>query len=301
MADIGKINSLNVGRIIEYGAILDGRESGDILLPKKYVPVGCKRGDAFEVFVYMDRQKHLRATTQKPYATVGQFAALQVLSVSSAGAYLDWGLPADLFAPRQRQLHPMVEGQSYVVFVFLENRTQRVLASSKLDRFLNLKKPKYEDGQEVDLLICDQTDLGYKAVINDSHMGILYKNEVFQKLYTGQRIAGHIKKIREDFKIDLSLQTPGYQRIDAVSAAILNKIKSLGGRISVTDKSPPEEIYSLFGVSKKTFKKAIGALYKKRLVVIEARGIAISTPGQANDRRPPMRRNRRPSAKKRVR
>jgi uncharacterized protein len=301
MADIGKISSLKVTRIMEYGAILDGGEIGDVLLPKKQIPLECERGDEVEAFVYMDKEKHLRATTQRPYATVGQFAALQALSSSSSGTWLDWGLATDLFAPSQRQQSRMVEGESYVVFVFLENRTQRILASSKLEPFLDLKKPRYEDGEKVNLLICDQTDLGYKALINDAHMGIIYKNEVFQKLHTGQRIEGYIKKIREDFKIDISLQEPGYQRVDAVSGTILNKIKSLGGRISITDKSPPEAIYVLFGISKKTFKKAIGALYKRRLVVIESTGISIATGRPVVKGRPPMRRNRPPLPKDRRR
>jgi len=276
MAEIGRINKLTIKRNLEYGAHLDGGESGDILLPKKYVPKKCQPGDEVEVFVYIDREERLRATTQKPYATIGQFAKLRVVANSSSGAYLDWGLQKDLLVPKREQHAKMEEGKSYVVFVFLDKKTNRITASSKLDRFLGLQPPNYDEGEEVDLFICDKTDLGYKAVVNNSHWGMVYKNEVFQKLHIGQQLKGYIKTIREDLKIDISLQQSGYQRVDTISQSILKTIKDLGGSIAVTDKSPPEDIYSLFGVSKKTFKKAIGALYKKRLITIETNGIKLA-------------------------
>ena len=170
----------------------------------------------------------------------------------------------------------MEEGKSYVVFVSLDEETKRISASSRLDKFLGLQPPDYADGEEVELIICEQTDLGYKAVVNHAHWGVVYKNEVFQKLHLGQELKGYIKKIREDLKIDLRLQQSGYQRVDDISVAILKTIKDHGGRIGVTDKSPPEDIYSLFGVSKKTFKKAIGTLYKKRLITITTREISLA-------------------------
>lgn len=276
MAQIGRINTLTIKRTRAYGAHLDGGELGDILLKSRDVPENCQSGDAIEVFIYTDREDHLRATTQKPKATVGQFAVLQVVENSAAGAYLDWGLELDLFVPKSEQQDRMEEGRSYVVYVVLDEKNNRIMASSKVDKFLSSTPPDYAEGEEVDLLIYDRTDLGYRAVVNQSHGGILYKNEVFQKLYLGQQVKGYIKKIREDLKIDLSLQAPGYQGVDDVSLAILETIKDHGGRIGVTDKSQPEEIYSLFGVSKKTFKKAIGALYKKRLIVIDSSGIALA-------------------------
>jgi len=276
MAEIGRINKLTIKRRLDYGAHLDGGESGDILLPKKYVPKKCQPGDEVEVFVYVDREDRLRATTQKPYATVGQFAKLRVVANSSSGAYLDWGLQKDLLVPKREQHAKMEEGKSYVVFVFLDKKTNRIIASSKLDKFLDLQSPNYDEGEEVDLFICYKTDLGYKAVVNNSHWGMVYKNEVFQKLHIGQQLKGYIKIIREDLKIDISLQQSGYQRVDNISQSILKTIKDLGGSIAVTDKSPPEDIYSLFGVSKKTFKKAIGALYKKRLITINTNGIKLA-------------------------
>ena len=275
MADIGRINTLTVKRVRDYGAQLDGGLSGDILLPIKSVPKECKPGDEVEVFVYTDKEDRLRATTMIPKATVGQFAKLQVVANSSSGVYLDWGMPKDLLVPKSEQLSRMVEGKSYLVFVFLDEETYRVTASAKLDKFLSLEAPKYAEGEEVDLFIYDQTELGYKAVVNNAHGGMVYKNEVFQKLSIGQELKGYIKKIREDHKIDLSLQQSGYQVVDDVSKSILKIIKDHGGSVGVTDKSPPEDIYTLFGVSKKVFKKAIGALYKKRVITIDANEIRI--------------------------
>jgi len=232
-------------------------------------------GDEVEVFVYVDREDHLRATTQRPKVTVGQFARLPVVSNSDSGTYLDWGLELDLFVPHSEQKQRMREGRSYVVFVFVDDKTNRITASSRLDKFLSQQPPDYEEGEEVDLIIYEKTDLGYRVVVNLAHEGMLYENEVFQKLTLGQELKGYIRKIREDLKIDLLLQRPGYQGVDAVSQSILATIEEHGGRIAVTDKSQPEEIYSLFGVSKKTFKKAIGALYKKRLVLIDGDGIEL--------------------------
>lgn len=274
MAEIGRINKLTVKRIRDYGAHLDGGDSGDILLKGKDVPEKCRPGDEIEVFVYVGKGDRLRATTQKPLVTVGQFAQLRVAASSSAGAYLDWGLEKDLFVPKREQLAKMEEGKAYVVFVFLDEKN-RIAASSRLDKFFSRQPPSYKAGEEVDLVIYDKTGPGYKTIVNHSHGGMLYENEVFQKLFIGQQLKGYIKKIREDLKVDLTLQKPGYQKVDDISQVILKTIKKHGGRIAVTDNSPPETIYSLFGVSKKTFKKAIGALYKKRLIIIDTNGITL--------------------------
>jgi predicted RNA-binding protein (virulence factor B family) len=207
---------------------------------------------------------------------VGQFASLRVKANTSSGSFLDWGLKKDLLVPKREQHGGMEEGKSYVVYVFLDEKTNRITASAKLDRFLNLRPPEYGEGEEVDLLICNRTDMGYKAIVNNSHWGMLFKNEVFTDLRIGRQLKGYIKKIRPDHKIDLLLQKPGYENVDKISRSILKIIKKHGGRIAVTDKTPPEKIYALFGVSKKTFKKAIGALYKKRLVTLEADGIRLA-------------------------
>lgn len=275
MAEIGRLNRLRIKRVRDYGVYLDGGESGNILLPKRYVPEKCQLGDEVEVFVYVDREERLRATTRKPYATVGQFAKLRVVANTVSGSFLDWGLQKDLLVPKSEQETRMEEGKAYVVFVFLDEKTNRITASTKLDKFFSLQPPTYKEGEEVSLIILEKIELGYKAVVNHTHVGMLYRNEVFQKLLIGQQLKGYIKKIREDRKIDLSLQQPGSLGFDDVSRAVLNKIKDHGGRIAVTDDSPPEEIYALFGVSKKNFKKAIGALYKKRLITIAPDGVRL--------------------------
>ncbi len=217
----------------------------------------------------------MRATTQKPVATVGQFARLRVVANAPSGAYLDWGVQKDLLVPKSEQRQKMEEGKSYVVFVFLDTKTGRITASSKIEKFIGLTPPEYEVGETVDLLIWDKTDLGYKVIVNSAHWGVVYKNEVFQRLQIGQALKGYIKLVRGDLKIDVSLQPSGYQRVDPVSQKVLKTIQKRGGRIDVTDKSPPKEIYDLFGVSKKTFKQAVGNLYKKRLIAMDPRGITI--------------------------
>jgi predicted RNA-binding protein (virulence factor B family) len=250
MVQIGRINTLTVTGIQSYGVHLDGGEAGDILLRNKFVPGKCHPGDEVEVFVYVDRENHLQATTRTPSVMVGQFASLRVVASTSSGAYLDWGLENDLFVPKSEQQDNMKESDSYVVFVFLSERTNRITASSKLVKFLSPQPPIYKEGEEVDLLIYEKTAMGYGALVNRAHAGMVYKNEVFQ-------------------------QQSGYQRVDDISETILNIIKEKGGSVAVTDKSPPDDIYALFGVSKKVFKKAIGALYKKRLVALDKTGIKL--------------------------
>ena len=276
MVQIGKINRLSI-KEIQAGAIqLDGGGLGDILLKGRHAARKYRLGDEIDVFVYLDREQRLLATTQKPYAIVGEFTKLTVVSTTQAGAFLGWGLEDDLFVPKSEQQDNMRQGNAYFVFVFLSEKNNRITASSKLDKFLNKQPPGYTVGEEVDLLIYAKTELGYSAVVNSSHVGIIYNNEVFQKLVIGQRQKGYIKKIRDDFKIDLRLQQTGYHGVGDVSQTILNTIKDCGGMVAVTDKSPPEDIYDLFGVSKKVFKKAIGALYKKKLIILDTDGIKLS-------------------------
>jgi predicted RNA-binding protein (virulence factor B family) len=275
MARLGRINKLTIKRISDYGAHLDGGDSGDIILPSRDLPDECQAGEELVVFVYKDGEDRLRATTSKPLVTVGHFAPLTVVETTPAGAFLDWGLHHDLFVPKSEQRQLMVKGKSYVVFAFLDEQNERIIASSKLDKFLDRHPPDYAEGEEVSLLIYEQTDLGFKAVVDQTHNGILYKNEVFRQLEIGQELTGYIKKVRVDQKLDLCLKQPGYQGVKDISQTILEMITAKGGRIAVTDKSPPEEIYAIFGVSKKTFKRAIGTLYQKRLITIDAEGIRL--------------------------
>ncbi len=274
MVQIGKTNTLTIKNIRGYTIHLDGGTSGDILLDKKRASGQCQPGNTIDVFVYVDREQQLQATSQRPLAIVGEFAKLRVKETTVSGAYLDWGLDHDLLVPKSEQQNPMREGKSYYVYVFLSEKTNRITGSSKLDQFLGLRPPNYRVGQEVDLVIYDKTDIGYGAMINSAHAGMLYNNEVFQQLLVGQELKGFIKKIRNDLKIDLSLRS--FQQTGDITQIILKAIQEQGGCMNVTDKSSPEEIFAQFGVSKKIFKRAIGSLYKKRLIVFDKDGISLA-------------------------
>jgi len=274
MAEIGVLNNLRVVKEVDFGVYLDGGEHGEILLPRRYVPENCKVDDNIRVFIYLDSEDRLIATTERPYAMVGDFALLKVVAVESAGAFLDWGLPKDLLVPFSEQSPIMEEGKSYVVRVYVD-KSNRIAGTTRLDKYLDNDTGNFHVSQKVELLICNQTDIGYKAIVNGTHWGVLYYNEVFQSLKSGQKTKGYIKKVRDDNKIDLCLQKLGYDKVDDITETILGVLKEQGGFISVTDKSTPETIHKLFGVSKKTYKKAIGAIYRKRLITIENNGIKL--------------------------
>ena len=275
MLEIGKLNELRVVKEVDFGIYLDGGEYGEILMPKRYVPGDCKPEDVISAFIYRDSEDRIIATTEKPDAMVGDFALLKVVSVSTVGAFLDWGLPKDLLVPYREQSHKMETNKRYVVYIYLDSDSERIVASTKINRFLDNLPPEFEENQEVDLFIISKTDMGYKAIVNNSHTGVLYENEVFQHIKQGQRLKGYIKKIREDEKIDLCLQKPGWEKLDDLSVKIIEYLKDNDGFIELTDKSEPEKIYQVFEASKKSFKKAIGALYKKRLIKIEEFGIRL--------------------------
>lgn len=269
MVKIGKINKLQVIKFVDFGLYLDGGQDGEILMPARYVPDNCKINDWLDVFIYLDSEDRLLATDEKPLVYTNEFASLKVVAVTQFGAFLDWGLPKDLLVPYKEQADRMIEGKNYVVYVYEDAATGRIVASSKIEKFLDKSPQNYEINQKVELLIYQRTDLGFKAVINNAHSGLIYYNQIFKKIAIGDKVEGYIKEIREDGKIDLSLEKQGYEKIEGVAQNVLNIIKNKGGTIKIHDKSPAEEIYSVFGVSKKTFKKAIGDLYKKRLIVIE--------------------------------
>lgn len=274
-AAIGKICRLKVLRKVSIGLYLDGDTLGDILLPNRYIPADVKEEDEIEVFIYLDSEDRIIATTETPKAVVGDFAMLQVVATSKFGAFLDWGLMKDLLVPFSEQAIRMEKGRSYLVHVYLDYETGRIVATSKFDRFLDNLSPTYEVGEEVDLIISDNTDMGYKAIINSLHSGLLYENQVFRKLSIGQAIKGYIAKIREDDKIDLLLEKPGYEKTSSLSEQILEIIKANGGFMDVTDKTAPDRIAELFGMSKRNFKQALGSLYKDRLVVLEEEGVRV--------------------------
>jgi len=275
MPEIGKFNTLRVVKAVDFGVYLDGDVLGEILLPRRYVPQGCQPGDSVEVFLYHDSEDRLIATTQRPYAGVGDLALLKVVAVNKFGAFLDWGLPKDLLVPFGEQQQRMQAGRLYMVYVFLDETSRRVAASAKLKKFPAAPPTAFEKGQAVDLQIADRTDMGYKAIIEKRTWGVLYHNEVFQELSQGQRLRGFIKNVRSDGKIDLSLQKPGYEKVPGLSENVLAVIRAHGGFLDVTDKTSAERIYSLFGISKKSFKKAIGALYKAQRISLEKDGIAL--------------------------
>ena len=275
MAAIGLLNELEVVKTVDFGVYLDGGEHGEILMPKRYVPENCQAGDQVEVFIYLDSEDRLVATTDKPFAMVGEFAKLKVLSTTPIGAFLDWGLPKDLLVPFREQQMTMEEGKSYLVYLYLDDESQRIVGTSKLDKCVDNVPVDYEVGEEVDLIIAGQTDLGYKAIIDNSHWGVIFKNEVFRTLKTGDKLKGYIKNIRADEKIDLMLQKEGYEKIDDISQGILNKLAANDGFLPLNDKTDPETIKQTFHISKKNFKKAIGTLYKQRLISIEEQGIKL--------------------------
>jgi len=272
MAEIGKMNSLTVLRSSAPGLFLDGGELGDILLPGRYAPRGKKPGDMIDVFLMFDSEDRLIATTLKPLAMVGEFAWLRVVSSSGAGTFLDWGLPKDLLVPFREQTVKMLPGRSYMVRIYVDPVSNRIAATARLDRFLDKTPARFKVGQAVELLICAKTDLGYKAIVDGTHWGMIFHNNVYRPIASGQRIQGYIQQIREDGKIGLCLDPPGYGRVGDVADAILAYLDQQGGFMPVTDKTPPEEIHALFGVSKKAYKQALGALYKARRIAFEEGG-----------------------------
>lgn len=274
--ELGKYNTLKVVKEVDFGLYLDGGEEGEILLPSRYVPENYELGGDLEVFIYLDNEERLVATTLTPLVQVGQFACLEVAWVNEYGAFLNWGLMKDLFVPFREQKMKMQVGKKYVVHAHLDDESYRIVASAKVDRYLSKEKATYEPGQEVDILIWQKTDLGFKAIIENQYSGLLYESEIFQSLRTGMTLKAYVKQVREDGKIDLILQKPGQAKVEDFSNTLLEYIREHGGRTSLNDKSPAEEIYDTFGVSKKTFKKAVGDLYKKRLVVLTEEGIVIS-------------------------
>lgn len=260
---------------VPFGVYLDGREEGEILLPTKEVPQGLKAGDTVEVFLCFDSEDRLIATTVEPLAEVGRFAVLRVVSVEQVGAFLDWGLPKDLFLPYAEQSRNLRPGQEIIVYVYLDKST-RLSASMRLERNLEKTPGELQEGQEVDLLLFGRTDLGYKAIVDGKHLGVLYENEVFQKLDYAQALKGYIKKIRDDGKIDLSLRRPGHEAANEdIGPLILKKLRENGGFLEINDKASAETVHRLFGVSKKKFKIALGGLYKKRLITVNDDGIRL--------------------------
>lgn len=277
MIQLGKYANLEVIKTLSFGAYLDAGPFGEVLLPKRYTPKDIEVGQEIRVFLYCDSEDRVIATTEKPYAKVGDIAALKVKDAAASGAYLDWGLMKDLFVPFKEQEEKMQAGKTYVVKVLFDESTDRIYATSKILKHLTAFNDGHlRIGDDVKFLVWQRTDLGFKVIIKNQYIGLLFKNEVFQPIQIGQILRGYIKNLREDAKIDVSLQKQGYEnQIPDASNIILEKLKNNDGFLYLTDNSDPVEIYEILGISKKAFKKAIGNLYKQRLITLEESGIKL--------------------------
>lgn len=281
---IGRTCQLKVNRQVEFGFYLDGGEQyGEVLLPNGEIrpDIDVHIGEPLEVFLYLDTQERIVATTHMPLAQVGDFAYLEVAWVNNFGAFLHWGPQKDLFVPFREQKMKMIKGHSYIVHVHLDPETYRIMASAKVEHFLSQDFPPYRTGDQVELLIWQKTDLGLKAIVDGRYGGLLYDTQMFRTLRTGDRVKGYISQVRPDGKLDLSLQCPGQRGVEDFSAQLLRHLQMNGGQTPLGDKSPAEEVYALFGVSKKVFKKAVGDLYRQRLIEISDTGIRLTPQGKS--------------------
>ncbi|PSW06343.1 CvfB family protein [Photobacterium lipolyticum] len=277
MIKIGQYNTLEVVKLVDFGVFLDGGEDfGNILLPKNSVPAGTQLGDELKVFIYFDSEDDIIATTEEPLAQVGEFAMLRVVGVTNIGAFVDWGLRKDLLVPFSEQRRRLEEGENVMLRVYTDKASGRIVGSTKFNRFLDLTPANYKVGQEVKVVIAEVTDLGYKAVIEGEHWGLIFKTESFGKLFIGKKLKAYIKEIRPDGKISLSLQKAGRGKVDDLADKILTSLERKGGFMPLSDKSSPQEIFEAFRTSKATFKKTIGGLYKKGLIVIDRDGIRLN-------------------------
>ena len=273
MLVIGRRNQLSVLRQVDFGYYLDGLDYGDILMPAKYAAEPLEAGDEVNVFVYLDSSEKLIATTEKPIAEVGEFAYLKAVTVNEVGAFMDWGVTKQLFVPFAEQRTRMEENKSYLVYIFIDPITERIIGSAKLGKFLDETPPLFKDDEIFEGIVWQQTDLGYKVIIQHSHTGLLFHSEVYRPLKLGDKIEVEIKNIRPDGKIDLRLRKSGAEKSDEISEIILTKLKANNGFLPLSDHTDPEVIKAMLGVSKKSFKKGIGKLYKDRMVNIEENGI----------------------------
>lgn len=279
MIEIGKYNTLTILRDTKVGLFLGNEEQDpegkhDILLPNKYVPNDFRIGEELTVFVYLDHEERPVATTLEPYILLNEFALLRVNYVNQVGAFMDWGMEKDILVPFKEQARPMEKGKRYLVYLYMDERTNRLVASSKTNQFLSNENLTVQRGEEVDLIVSHITEMGINVIINEQHKGLLYKDEVYDdSIRTGDRMRGYIKNIRPDHKIDVSLERIGYERIEPNAEKILNELRASRGFLRLNDNSHPEDIKTVLQMSKKTFKKAIGALYKDKLIEIKEDGI----------------------------
>ena len=270
---LGKYNQLEVVKEVDFGVYLDGGDDGEILLPTRYVPEGCKPGDVLNVFLYLDNEERLIATTLQPLVQVDEFACLEVAWINEFGAFLNWGLMKDIFVPKSQMRMPMRVGGIYIVRIYVDERTGRVAASEKIEPFLHNDPLTVKEKEEVDLITYRRTDIGYTMIINGKHTGVLHFSDIFRNIQVGDRMKGFIKAIRPENKIDLVLGTQGHTRIGGDAGKILELLEAHGGFLPYQDKSDPDDIYGFFGISKKAFKMAIGNLFKQKRIQITDSGI----------------------------
>lgn len=273
MIEPGKYHTLKVVRSSDQGFYLTKGEEDAILLPNRYTPAGLQIDDEIDVFVYTDSQGRLIATTLKPKLTLHEFALLKVTSITRFGAFMDWGIAKELLVPFREQEKRLQEGDSAVTYLFYDEVSERLVGSTKIRKFLDNEDISLEVDEQTDILVYEQTDIGYKCIVNNQYEGMIYENEIFQQINIGDKLIAYVKKVRSDGKIDLQIQQPGYSKVAPNAEKILQHLKANNGWLPLTDKSEPEEIKAKFNMSKKTFKKAVGYLYKKQLISIENEGI----------------------------
>ncbi|SON48576.1 S1 RNA-binding domain-containing protein [Vibrio tapetis] len=276
MIKIGQTNTLEVVRKADFGVFLDADDYGTVLLPNKFVPSEAEVGKPLDVFLYFDSDHQLCATTETPIAEVGQWGLMQVVGVNSTGVFVNWGIDKkDLLVPFSEQRTRFVEGQEILVYVYTDTASGRIVGTTKFNKWLDNTPANYEQNQQVDLIIAERSDLGYKAVVNGEHWGMIFSSDVFGKLFIGKRLKGYIRQVREDDKIDLSLQKIGTAKMDDLSERVLDVLAKKDGFLPLNDKSSPDAIFNVFRTSKGTFKKTIGGLYKQGKIVIDKEGIRL--------------------------
>ncbi len=277
MIEIGKYNELKILRTTSVGLYLGDDSEEDVLLPNKYCPENFKLEDAIRVFVYLDSEERKVATNLTPKILLYEFALLQVSAVTSVGAFLDWGLEKELLVPYREQRQKMEEGRWYIVYLDIDEKTNRLFATNRLEKHLRNEDITLKVGEEVKLLVFEKTDLGFSAIVNDRYKGLIFKNEVFREIRIGDKLNGYVKNIRKDSKIDITLQAIGYTNYKYTNSELIyRKLQENKGFLAITDKSSPDEIYAQLGISKKAFKKSIGDLYKQRKIILQADGIVLS-------------------------
>ncbi len=276
MIKLGEYNTLKILRDTDPGLFLGNDEGNDILLPNKYIPQQFEIGDMLEVFVYLDHEERPVATTLKPHIKPGEFAMLRCNYTNEFGAFLDWNLEKDLFCPFKEQAFKMRQGDWYLVYCYIDDETDRLVASSKTNSFLSNKELNVKQFDEVNLIVSHPSEIGMNVIVNEKHLGLIYKDDIYKEISVGDRLKGIIKKVRPDNKLDISLSQIGYRNIEPNAQKILDILKDNSGFLPYTDKSNPEDIKETFEMSKKSFKKAIGSLYKKRILSLQDNGIKLS-------------------------